>query len=237
MSEDQGTPSGGAAAASADAQANATAGADEIKNLKAEMNRKLGNLEQTNAQLINMMQSLAKPAPAATTQSKKLGDVLFDNPDEAARLIKEEAKAELREELNKANQVQTRTQSTIASLVSEFPELGDSNSEFSKRAVAIYHSYAPEDQANPISLKAAVKEAALEMNVKPKSKRNAESDDSFALGGGSGGETRPSRRSREQELDPATIEFARHLGQNVDDPKYMERLKKSAKRRNWSRYE
>jgi hypothetical protein len=237
MSEDQTPPAGDAADASA---ATKESSSDDLRNLKAEMNRKLGNLEQTNAQLMAYLQTMNKPAPAAPAaeSSKKLDDLWYSNPDEAARLIEDRAAAKAESRIAARNEAASKSQAALVAVINDFPELADNNSDFAKKAVAIYNSYSPEEQANPISYKAAAQQAAFELNMKPKSKRKQDNaDDSFSIGGGSGDHaTRPSKR-RDADVDPNTLAFAELLGQPVNDPKYVERLKKHSQRKNWKKYE
>jgi len=220
-----GTPEGGAPAP-----------ADPMTNLKGEFNRKIGNVEsdlkKMNEQLAKLVSGLApKPAPAPAQKEPDLESLWYDKPTEAAAIIAKQIKNEIRQE----QQSQNRQTATIAQLVADFPELNNAEHDLTKAAVAKYQSMSDEERANPASYRAAVMEAALELDLKPKSKRKAaeDSEEGFALGS-SGGGSGSSRRSRDQ-LDPGTLDFARIMGLNVDDPKVKERLKTHAKK-TWSRY-
>lgn len=222
---------------------------DPLKNVKAEFDRKLGNvnqqLEQTNktlSGLVGQLQAMAKPAAAqqkpAPTIDKEIEDSWYDSPAKAASLIAERAKNEIRQELQSAGAIQQKTTNTLNALVSEFPELSDQEHEFTKRAIAIYSEMPEDEKSSPASYKAAVREAALEMGVKPRSKRT-EDDDNFSLrsGGnyssrGDGGNAR-----RRNTLDPAVADFARMVGVNPDDPKVKERLISNHGRKTWDRWE
>jgi len=211
---------------------NASASADPIKNLKAEMDRKLSNLQQTNEALIKQVQAMIQPKPAAssTASSAKLEDVWFDKPEEAASRIEERVLTKI----SKQQETAAKSNATIGQLVSEFPELSDNNSDLTKKAVEIYSSFSEDEKSSPVAYRAAVREAAMELGVSPKSKRQASSeDDTFSIGGSSS--SREDRRAAKQ-MDQATLEFASIMGLDVNDKKVVERIKAKTKR-NFNRYE
>lgn len=218
---------------------------DQIKNVKEEMNRKLGNmetkvstLEQTNRQLLAQLQAMAPAAPAAP--KKNIQDVWFDKPDEAAARIKAEAKQEIREEFANLNAQQQKQNVTLNALVAEFPELSDPQHELTKKAVEIYSAMPEDEKVSPAAYKAAVREAALEFNVKPRSKRGDDYEDFSGLRGGSSGQNSQRSngdRQRRGGLDPQTVEFAKLVGVNTDDPKVAERLKQNHGRKRYDRWE
>lgn len=218
----------------AEGGAQSAAPADEIKNLKSEMNRKIDNLSKTNEQLLaqlnNMAKSFQPPKKPETPQQNKKASV-FEDEDAFANSIKEQAKAELREEINKANQLTSKQQQTIATLVKDFPELNDGDSDLAKRAIEIFNSMPEDERVSPVAYKAAVKEAALDLDIRPKSKRKSsegESDDSFTLG------SRSSERPREsgpKKVDRRTALFAEALG--VDVKKVEQRIQKRKSFTSW----
>lgn len=201
---------------------------DEIKNLKAEMNRKLDN---TTAQLQALLDQMKKPT--APTETKKAPSV-FEDEEAFAASIEQRAAERIRKEQEATQAAQARYQNTVQGILREYPEAADEASDLMKRAKEIYGALGDDERNSPLAMKAAVAEAASEIGLKPKSKRPQNDDDSFALSGS----TQSTRRSsREPDLDPATVAFAKALGQPVDDPKYLERLKAAAKRKNWKKYE
>jgi hypothetical protein len=211
---------------------------DPIKNVKAEFDRKMGNfegklssLEQTNAALLSQLKAMA-PIPTKTEKKEpKLKDIWYDDPEAAAKAIKEEAKAELRKEFQGANQQQQRQTATLNSLVTDFPELQDTSHEFTKRAVELYTALPEEEKGSPAAYKAAVREAALEMGVKPMSKRDDNYVDQFTgISGGSSTANRPRQNKRSAQLDPATLSFAEAVGLDITDTKVKDRLLKHAQR-------
>lgn len=189
---------------------------DELKNFKAEMGRKL---ENTNAQLQQLLQAIQKPAPAAPTASKKIEDVWYDKPAEAAQMIADQTAATIRKELATQNAAQTRYQSVANQLASDFPELNDPKSDLMTKAQEIYKSLSDEDRSHPLAMKTAVMEAATDLGVRPKGKRTS-NDEAFSLGGGSGSGSK--RKSAQLEAGQEVL--AKLLGVNIDDPKVRERV-------------
>lgn len=199
--------------------------ADEIKNLKAEYDRKIGNLEAMNKRILDQVAATIKPQ--AAVKHENLDDTWFDNPRKAADLVKEEIRSEAA--------MAQRTSATLSQLVQEFPELNDTGSELYKKAVEIYDSFSPQDKLNPsVAYRAAVREAAMETETKPVSKRPRESDDDFSLSGGGGSRPRAGGR-RGDNLTQNTKDFAELMGVDHEKPEVKERLKKYAKR-TWKHY-
>ena len=225
---------------STDAVSEAAANAaDPLQNIKAEFQRKTANLDdqtkRLEQQLAEMKTLMARmnAAPAATlTPGKKIEDVWFESPAEAARQIKEQATAEIRAELAAQNAVQVKQAQVLNQLVTDFPELGDQSSDLYSKAVEYYNAMPEDERTSPVAYKAAVKEAALDLGIKPKSKRNKgdPAAESFSLGGGSQG-NRPAPSSKQDE---ARVALAKAFGLNVDD-KMKERLAEHSKKgtRNW----
>lgn len=214
----------------------APAKTEDLGNIKAEFNRKLSNLEASNAQLQQQLASMLQATkPAATTTTAKLEDVWFDKPEQAAARIKAEAKDEMRAEIQAQNQAAAKTNATIGALMQDFPELNDANNELTRKAVEIYGSFSAEDKSSPVAYRAAVREAAMELGIKPASKRKTETDDeTFSLGGNSA--PAPKAAIGKGKVDAATLEFARIMGLDTSNPKVKENLTKRAGR-NFGRYE
>lgn len=196
---------------------------DPIKNLKAEMNRKL---ENTNAQLQALLTAINQQnKPAASEPVKKVS--VFEDEDAYAARIKAETAAEIKAELARQQAQQAKQAQTINNLVMDFPELSQLDHPLTKRAVEIFESLPEDEKQSSLAYKAAVKEAALELDVKPKSKRAAKKeDDSFSLGGGSSAGKRPPAAT---DMDKAREAFAEKLGLKLT-PEVKERLKQHAKK-------
>lgn len=217
-------------------------GGESLTNVKAEFSRKLSNIEakyaaveSTNAQLMATLKAMSEPK-APTAPTSKLEDVWFDKPNEAASRIKQEAKAEVMQEINSQNARIAKQNDTLSQLVAEFPELSDGGHDLTKKAVEIYSGMSAEDKTSPLAYKAAVREAASELSIMPKSKRREEDD--YSISGGGSSSVRSERPSQNRTgIDKATEEFARLVGVDIDDPKVKERIKSKHNRRTYNRWE
>jgi hypothetical protein len=207
---------------------SAQAGGPTIENVKGEFSRKFGTLEaqvselaKTNAALLEQIKTLkgsATPPPAP--KEKPLSDLIYDNPDEAVRIIEDRAEKRVLSKIEQRDQAQRKQTQAINELYSEFPEFADNDHALTKKALEIYGKMEDAEKADPKALKLAGYQAAVELDVKPRSKRG--DDDSFSFGSApSGG--RPRRDT--SKLDPKVADFARLMGVNVDDPKVAERMK------------
>jgi hypothetical protein len=208
---------------------------DPIKNLKAEMDRKLGNadsklteLQKTNELLLSKLSSLTQPAPKAPKED--LSDLLYKDPEAYARLIEERAEKRAVERVSAQQEKLNKVNSIIGSLTQEYPELQDGNHQLTKRAVEIYSALPDEEKQSSLSYKLAVKDAAEELAIKPRSKRPVDEEPSF--GSSSGARS----RAKATKLDGATEELARMFGIDTSDSKVKERLL-AKQNRNWNRYE
>ena len=206
--------------------------ADELKNIKSEMNRKFeamnAELKKSNEALIAKLSELTKPKPApqAQQQEEDISDLMYKDPQRFAQRIKQEAKEDIQKELSAREQETVKRTTTINQLYKEFPELALEDSDLTKLALSKYNENVKDTGATPAAYRAAVAEAALELGMKPKSKR-AE-DDSFQVSGSGGGNR--SARKKDGELDSATVAAAQLMGV---DP---ERIKKR-QRKNLGRWE
>jgi hypothetical protein len=206
------------------ADGSAASGGDDLKNVKAEFNRKLGNLEQTNQQLMSQLQALsaklAPPKPAA--EAKKVS--VFDDEEAYAARVVAEAEQRIDAKLQAQQADFNRKQAVIQSLVADYPELSDQSSDLAKKAVEIFNTLPEHDKNHPMAFKAAVRDAAVELDVKPKSKRQQAGQDDFSMGAGTGNGTKQGRQ-KGGELDPRTVEFAKLMGLDTSNPKLTEKLK------------
>lgn len=214
--------------------------ADPLVNLKAEMQRKLDAMQATIAK---QNEELLARLTAANTQSKQqkvqqqeedLSDLLITDPQRAASIIEERAEKRVMSKLEASQKQQQKQQGTLAELTSAYPELQHNDHELTQLAIQKYNSLADEDKVSPLAYKLAVKEAAMELGIKERSKR-AEGED-FVPSRSSGKKER-----KKESLDPATEAFARILAErgykavDPDDPKVRERLIQNAQR-NFSKY-
>lgn len=196
---------------------------DEIKNLKAEFARKF---ENTNAQLqevLNTLKSQAKPAAPAKDDSEDLEAQLYSNPKAFVENVTNKVRAEVSKEVNMSQAKQAKFQQTVNAILQEFPEAANESSPLMQRAREIFGTLAEEDRQSPLAMKSAVAEAAAEIGLKPKSKREASADEAFSLGSGSGSRAEgSSRRQKSGELDERTKMFALAVGLDLDSPKNKE---------------
>lgn len=217
-------------------------GAD-ITNLKQEFNRKLSETTDKMSNQINQLveaqnQLLQRLESSKQQASEPAGDDLDDlwysNPTEAAKRIKEETQAAIRQEYEQEQARQAAQNQVVTQLTQQYPELQNTNSSLTQKVYEIYGKMSPEEQKSPSSLKAAVYEAANEVGVLPASQRKAP-DENFSVGA-STGKSKPPKKD-ESELSDATLQWAQLLGLNTDDENVKKRLKKRADRKNWMRYE
>jgi hypothetical protein len=212
-------------------------GGEDFKNLKAEIDRKLGNvktdvaaaLKQSQDSLMNQLQAMLKPQPVKPSETPEdLDSLFYKDPKEYANKVAEMAERRIEEKYTKREQDTQKRQVTVSQLYKEFPELNTEEHELTQLAIKKYSEMAKDYGDTPATYKAAVSEAALELGVKPKSKRPAE-EDSYSIGSGRGRERPASKKS--DEIDPRTVEVARLMG--VDPERVKTRLKNRNKFGNW----
>ena len=212
---------------------------DRIKNLQAEMSRKTSNLDSKLEQINQQLQQLSLLGNNVQMGSNNNNNGNAQRPDPILdaegyeRYMEQKFEAKLNDRLS----VQQRQQSEIAALVSNFPELSDSSSELSQAAIQAYNNLSPQEKGMPGAYKLAVQGAALELGILPKSKRNTkqvtnESDD---IGSRTNNDHKSNSRTKTPKLDDSTLEFAKLLGKDINDPKYIERLQKANSRTRWSK--
>jgi hypothetical protein len=224
-----------------DASANTV---DPINNVKQEFTRKLGNVEsqvaeltKANQQLLAQLQNFTASKQAPVVVEENLEDLWYKDPNAAAAKIEARTEKRIEAKIAQTQRAQQKQNQTLNKLVSEYPELNDESNPLYKKAVEIYTAMDDDDKVSPTAYRLAVKEAAQELNVKPVNKRSEEELDAYSVSSSSTYSNRPQTRGkREDEVDPRTLAFAKALGRPVDDPKYLESLKKSA-RKQWTKYE
>jgi hypothetical protein len=239
----------------------AEGGVDEIKNIKSEFARKTEaiqrQLEEQNRRSEAMLQAMigiqqqkaASKQDISTTEDEiDVGIDPIDNPKKyAARVIAKAAesaaaaaRSQVETQVNSVQRSQAEQQSTLLTLASDYPELNDINSDLYKQALQISNTMDATTRSSSVGLRAAVREAAANLGVLPMAKRKRESDlDDFTVDGSTNSGDRERKRNKkaaDDELDANSIAFAGLLGQPVNDPKYIERLKATAKRKNWRSY-
>jgi hypothetical protein len=193
----------------------------QINQLKAEFNRKISNVA---------------PQPAPKPQ-KRFEEEFYEDADRAIENVMAKTEEKTTEKVLQAIDRRDQIRETQNKLFGEFPELQDASSPLYKKADEIYRSFGiPENQLDPRALRAAVNEAALDLGVAPKSKRQKESssDDFTGLSGGSA----PKGGSRSKsKVTEGMMVWAQQMGLDTKDPKVIERLEQRAQRKNWLKYE
>lgn len=215
----------------------------EDQNLKQEFNRKFENINtkvdnvlQTTQALIEQLnrQELSRRDTQTTISGeadKSLNDLLYDDPEEYARQIEARTEKRIKEQIE-AKEKQINANSAIVNrLQTDYPELTDSNNPLTKRAAELLMN--EDNQNDPKVWRTVVMEAAQELGIRPSKYRGQDSDYSM----GSSGTTRrtASERNKAKGLEKETLEFAKIMGLDTEDPKTIERLEKHASR-NWNRY-
>lgn len=211
-----------------------------IKNLQSEFSRKTANLdsklEQINQQL-QQMSLLGNQVQPASNNNQRPDNIL--EPEKYEQYMEQKLEAKINSKL----EAQNRQQAEVAQLVNMFPELSDASSDLTKSAIETYNRLSAHEKTSPAAYRLAVQGAALELGMLPKNKRDNnskrqvnESDDI-----GAGNQSAASSQNKSQgkgkvKLDEATIAFAKLLGKDVNDPKYVERLQKAASRSGWSKF-
>jgi chromosome segregation ATPase len=219
---------------------------DSINNVKAEMNRKFSNydetlqqLQQQNQQILTHLQTqkeTQKPTQNATqSNTENLGDLIYDDPNRAAQILKEQAKAEIQKELATKEALQQKQTKVLSDIMQEFPEVSNATHPLTKRTVEIYNKMPEEDRQSPMSYKVAVMEAAAELGINPSSQRDGDDLDSFTVSGSSSDVSTNKHSKVDKTADDAMLKFASIMGLNVEDPKVVEQLN-NRKRSSWTRY-
>lgn len=204
----------------------------ELKNSKSESQRKLENIQ---AQLAQLMQQ-QKPQEQAAPIKREL---IYDDPEEYTRQITErvarETEARVMGKMNSSRQQEYKA----ANLQALYPELKDPNSAAYQAASREYDSLPAHLHGTSEGMELAIQRAVSSEGLVPVSKRKqTRNTDDFVPATTNTGR-RPAA-SRDNEIDPKALEFAKILaettGRDPNDPKLLEGLKKTSKRKDWKRY-
>lgn len=201
--------------------------ADPIKQIKGEMNRKidktaqqLETLAQSQAALLAQLDKLSRPAPAVQ-QEDDMAALMYKDPKAYASKIAQQTRDQIMAELGQQQAMQQRAQSTIGELAQEYPELANSQDPLTKKAVERLGAMPEHERNTAAAMRLAVREAAEELEVKPRSRRPI--DDDFS-GGSSSGYGAPRARGTKKGLDPDVSAWADVLGLDTSDPDVKQRL-------------
>lgn len=220
---------------------------DKYKNLKAEMDRKLDNITQQLSQSNQSVQAMMEQAlaqlsqrsqqPAANAPTRKLSDLILEDPDAAEREIENRINTRVNQAVNQVTESSSKTNNAIVQLQNDYPELRDTNSELSQKAIAIYNNLPKHLVGTPEGTRYAIREAAAELAVIPASKRkkSADAGDDFVAAGNTGsGSRKPSKK--EAEASEGTLALLKLMGKDPNDPKVKKHLEQAVKRDTYGKY-
>lgn len=225
---------------------------DTIKNLKAEMARKLENINKANEQLTQQNQILSQKLEQVVdqisvkeklAQEEDLEDLRYTDPDAYIEKKLADVDKKVEEKVNTVTQTQQRQQQVLTNLANDYPEINDENSELYKTAISMANNYNADFVSTPEGMELLVNKAASKLGLLPSSKRadkqeqTEEVDMDEFIGGGSSGSGKKPPKKKSSELDPKTIVAAKLMGLDTDDPKVIESLKKRSGRKNYNRWE
>lgn len=231
---------------------------EELKQLKSEFSRKTDNLTKellaSQAKIDQLMQAVLSSQQSKQTQTTTKSDDIddididpIDDPKGYAKAVakRAEARAERRQrefeerlqrQQQEASQANSETQQTLNKLVVDYPELNDRSSELYIKTQELMATM----PNTAVGIRAAVREAAAELDIKiaSKRKRGTSEEDFTVSGGSSSGSSSTSKRggSGDTKISEATLQFAELMGRPVDDPEYQKRLKSAASRTRWGKY-
>lgn len=207
--------------------------AEDLKNVKAEFNRKLTNIEtnlkQSNDALMTQLQQIAvayqsQQKPKQEEVDKTLETLYYDNPTAYAQKVAEraanEAEARAQKQIDSFRAQEVKRSELLNKLIAEYPELANSSHELTQKAIETYNSLPEEERNSPVAYRLAVKEAASDLGIRPKAKRkeSEEEEDGFVFQ--SSGYT-SKKEGKKGRVDARTADFAKLMGIDIskDDVK------------------
>lgn len=206
---------------------------DPTRNLKAEMDRKFGNINDQLAQIAESLSSAQqqRQAPEPTPQVDDLEQLSYSDPKRYAEVIKNQTLQEVRAEQQRLQQQQEQQNQVISRIYNDFPEVNTPGTKLYDKVQEMVQKLPQDQRSNPANWESLVYRAALETGIKPRYLRKSSEDaaDDFVMSGSRGSSSIKESRKKD-ELDPKTLEFARLMGMPVDKKDYVEKLKKYSKR-------
>lgn len=216
---------------------------DQVKNIKAEFERKTSNLEQhaqqtmtqmerIQAQLESLAAAVAPPAP----NSEPDWQSLQYEPEKMAQVIESKLEAKIQAQHAQQSQLQAEQNKVMSEMYTKFPDLVNPSSDLYQKAAEKIGALG---NSTPLGIKAAILEAAFELKTPVGSSHTPKaSADDFSLGGGgSTGEVKKREGKQRTNISPETLVWSQLLGRNVEDPKVKEGLERAAERKNWRKYQ
>lgn len=217
---------------------------DPIEQLKGEFSRKTANLakmqEETQAQLSAILEQVQRSMqPKEPSAPKKpVKDLLYDDPEEFARQVREEATREATEVVSKQYQASQAVQNAVASLQQQYPEFAQEGSEASMLAIKKAASLPAKLKGTAEGARLAMLETAQELGLVAMQRRQQpkRQQEEPVVGSRSSTSTSQARKPA-GKVDEKTKALAELLGLDFNDPKQVAELEKASTRKNWSRYE
>jgi hypothetical protein len=212
---------------------------DPIKNVKAEFERKYGNvesklsaLEQTNRALAEQLSKFqAGPAKAASDDLDP-DEVLTNTGQFVNKLINKVSKS-VESTLESRSRADNERAQVLAALVQDYPELQQAGSEMYQETLKSLGELPQEMQASSHGYKMAAYKAAANLGLQPKqrrAKKDSEASDDFSF---KGGKSAAPKKQAKSEIDPKILMTAELFGIDITDEKELEDLKKYTKREYW----
>lgn len=211
---------------------------DISKQIKGEMNRKFDKQNSMIAELQLTMKSLAESLkPKAqpkqeSTQEEDIETLIYADPKKAMAIVEDRASKRALETMNRASSAQQVLNNTIAELTQEYPEIASADADLTKKTVEILNSLSEHERSSPMAYKYAVREAADQLSIKPRSKRDP---DDFVAGGYNGYSPNQRREKvSDKKIQSQVTDMARLMGVDTSDPERVKRMVERAKRTSWN---
>ena len=113
----------------------------------------------------------------------------------------------------------------MAEITAEYPEVNIRSHPMYKKAIEIFNALPEDERQSVLAYKHAAREAAIELGIKPMSKRTEEElEDYMNVGQG----TRVNPRTKRKVTDPKTLLFAEMVGLDITDEKILKGLQEGS---------
>lgn len=200
-------------------------GSAELDALRSDVDNKLAQItEQLKAQNQLFAQGFAALQPKAPEQTIDETDV-FD-----PRALRDKIMAEAERQTATILQEEQRKNITLANLAKDYPEL-NTDAKFQDTVAEALKTIPQSIRNTADGYELAVMKAVAKQGILPKSKRAETSTDDFSVSGSSGGgRAERGARGGKIKLDDRTLEVAKLLGRDTEDPEVIKRLEAAAKR-------
>lgn len=205
---------------------------DQTKNLKAEMERKLSNIQSDMkkssdalaAQLAQLAAKLTPPAPtkSKTDEQKELEEEVWDNPVAFKQRVVKEAQELSDKKFSTYIEQQQAAAKQLGELYASYPELQQQNHPLAARSLEIFNGLSAEEKGSLNAFKLAVAQAASENGIKPVSKRQEEEMDDFTLN------ATGKKRKAGPKVEKNTEVFAQAMGVDMSNEKIRKEIESYA---------